>query len=59
MGDLIHALLDGAGQPWRCCWRVLGGLYWLTKFAARERWQERGRVWVFLFPALFVVLSAC
>lgn len=33
---------------------VLGGLYWLTKLLP-GKWTERGRVFVFLFPAVFLM----
>ena len=54
MGDVLMALvtvLIGVGS----LLAALGGLYWLTKFLP-GRWRERGKVWVFLFPALFVMV---
>ena len=54
MGDVLLALvtvLIGVGS----LLAALGGLYWLTKFLP-GRWRERGKVWVFLAPALFVMV---
>lgn len=54
MGDLLMALVVvvvGVGG----LLAVLGGLYWLTKFLP-GKWTERGRVVVFLLPALFLML---
>ena len=50
MGDLLTTILVvvvGVGS----LLAVLGGLYWLTKLLP-GKWTERGRVVVFLFPAL-------
>lgn len=54
MGDLLTTLVVvvlGVGG----LLVVLGGLYWLTKLLP-GKWTERGRVTVFLFPALFLML---
>lgn len=54
MGDLLLTIVTvvvGVGT----LLGVLAGLYGLTKFLP-ARWAERGRVVVFLFPALFLLL---
>ena len=54
MGDLLTTLvvvIVGVGG----LLAVLGGLYWLTKLLP-GKWTERGRVVVFLLPALFLML---
>ena len=54
MGDLIKALVTvfiGIAS----LLAVLGALYWLTKFLPGA-WKERGRIWVFLVPALFLMI---
>jgi alpha-glucoside transport system permease protein len=54
MGDLLATLvvvIVGVGG----LLAVLGGLYWLTKLLP-GKWTERGRVVVFLLPALFLML---
>lgn len=54
MGDLLTTIVVvvlGVGG----LLAVLGGLYWLTKLLP-GRWTERGRVFVFLFPALFLMI---
>lgn len=55
MGDLLTTVVVvvvGVGG----LLAVLGGLYWLTKLLP-GKWTERGRVFVFLFPALFLMLA--
>ncbi len=54
MRDLLTALVTvvvGVGS----LLAALGGLYWLTKFLPGA-WRERGRIMVFLFPTLFLLL---
>ena len=54
MGDLLTTVMVvvlGVGG----LLAILGGLYWLTKLLP-GRWTERGRVFVFLFPALFLMI---
>jgi alpha-glucoside transport system permease protein len=54
MGDLLTTVMVvvlGVGG----LLAVLGGLYWLTKLLP-GKWTERGRVFVFLVPALFLML---
>jgi alpha-glucoside transport system permease protein len=54
MGDLLTTIVVvilGVGS----LLAVLGGLYWLTKMLP-GKWTERGRVAVFLLPALFLML---
>jgi len=54
MGDLLTTIVVvilGVGS----LLAVLGGLYWLTKLLP-GKWTERGRVAVFLLPALFLML---
>ena len=54
MGDLLTTIVVvvlGVGS----LLAVLGGLYWLTKWLP-GKWTERGRVTVFLLPALFLML---
>lgn len=54
MGDLLTTIVVvvvGVGG----LLAVLGGLYWLTKLLP-GKWTERGRVMVFLVPALFLML---
>lgn len=54
MGDLLTTIvvvIVGVGS----LLAVLGGLYWLTKLLP-DSWAERGRVMLFLLPALFVML---
>lgn len=54
MGDLLTTIVVvilGVGS----LLAVLGGLYWLTKLLP-GKWTERGRVTVFLLPALFLML---
>jgi alpha-glucoside transport system permease protein len=54
MGDLLTTVMVvvlGVGG----LLAVLGGLYWLTKLLP-GKWTERGRVLVFLVPALFLML---
>lgn len=54
MGDVLSTIvvvIVGIGS----LLAVLGALYWLTKLLP-AKWGERGRVAVFLFPALFLLL---
>lgn len=54
MGDLLMTIVVIAVSIGALL-AVLGGLYWLAKLLP-PRWAERGRVLVFLLPALFVML---
>ena len=54
MGNLLTAFVT-VGISIAGLIAVLLGLYWLTNYLPGA-WRERGRVWVFLVPALFVMV---